>query len=72
MRLMSAERRRAASVGVLLAGYSALLGGLFGLAARPLIGVFLVLGGMALSLGSAHELICEKTGAAPESEQEAG
>jgi len=46
---------------VLLAGYSALLAGLFGLAAKPLIGVLLVLGGMALSVCSAAELVQEGT-----------
>jgi hypothetical protein len=55
----SARRRRAISVGVLLAGYSALLGGLFGLMAKPLISVLLVLGGMALSVCSATELVLD-------------
>jgi hypothetical protein len=40
---MDMSRRRAISVGVLLAGYSALLAGLFGLTAKPLIGVLMVL-----------------------------
>jgi hypothetical protein len=54
---MSVRRRRTISVGVLLAGYSALLAGLFGLTAKPLIGVLMVLGGMALSICSAAELV---------------
>ena len=58
---MSTRQRRAIGVGVLLAGYSALLAGLFGLAANPLIGVLLVLGGMALSVCSAAELVQEGT-----------
>jgi hypothetical protein len=47
-------------VGLLLVGYSALIGGSFGLAAKPLIGVLLVLGGMALLTCSAVELIQDK------------
>jgi hypothetical protein len=54
---MTMKRRRTISVGVLLAGYSALLAGLFGLTAKPLIGVLMVLGGMALSICSAAELV---------------
>jgi drug/metabolite transporter (DMT)-like permease len=57
---MSVRRRRAISVGLLLVGYSALIGGSFGLAAKPLIGVLLVLGGMALLTCSAVELIQDK------------
>jgi hypothetical protein len=57
---MSMRCKRAISVGVLLAGYSALLGGLFGLAAKPLIGVLMVLGGMALAVCSAAELVQEQ------------
>jgi hypothetical protein len=45
---------------VLLAGYSALLAGLFGLTVRPLLGVLMVLGGMALSICSAAELVQER------------
>lgn len=56
---MSTKQKRAIGVGVLLAGYSALLAGLFGLTAKPLIGVLLVLGGMALSVCSAAELVQE-------------
>jgi hypothetical protein len=57
---MSVRRRRAISLGVLLAGYSALLAGLFGLTVRPLLGVLMVLGGMALSICSAAELVQER------------
>jgi hypothetical protein len=59
MSSMSVSRRRAISLGVLLAGYSVLLAGLFGLTAKPLIGVLMVLGGMALSICSAAELVQE-------------
>jgi hypothetical protein len=61
------RRRRAISVGVLLAGYSALLAGLFGLTAKPLIGVLMVLGGMALSVCSAAELVQEQPDPDPHS-----
>jgi hypothetical protein len=57
---MNLNRRKSISVGVLLAGYSALIGGLFGLAAQPLVGVLMVLGGMALSICSAAELVQER------------
>ena len=60
---MSTKRKRAISMGVLLFGYSALLAGLFGFLAKPLIGALLVLGGMALSICSANELL---DGASPE------
>ena len=66
---MSVRRRRTVSVGVLLAGYSALLGGLYGLTAKPLIGVLLVLGGMALSIGSAAELVQDKPETSPDSHE---
>lgn len=56
---MSVSRRKAISVGMLLAGYSALIAGLFSLATEPLISVLEVLGGMALSLCSATELVHE-------------
>ncbi len=49
------------SVGMLLVGYSALIGGLFGLSAQPLIGVLMVLGGMALSICSAAELVRDRS-----------
>jgi hypothetical protein len=57
---MSLNRKKSISVGVLLAGYSAVIAGLFGLAAQPLIGVLMVLGGMALSICSAAELVQER------------
>lgn len=57
---MSVSRRRAISVVLLLFGYSALIGGTLGLKTNPLIGVLLVLGGMALLICSAHELIEDK------------
>jgi len=56
---MRVSRKRSVSVGILLIGYSALIAGLFGLANQPIIGVLMVLGGMALSLCSATELVCE-------------
>jgi hypothetical protein len=56
---VSVSRRKAISVGMLLAGYSALVAGLFSLASQPLLSVLVVLGGMALSLCSATELIQE-------------
>jgi hypothetical protein len=68
MSAMSVTRRRAISVGVLLAGYSALLAGLFGLTAKPLIGVLMVLGGMALAVCSAAELVQERPEPDPESQ----
>jgi hypothetical protein len=56
---MRVSRRKAIGVGTLLTGYSALLAGLFSLSTQPLIGVLMVLGGMALSLCSAAELVQE-------------
>jgi hypothetical protein len=56
---MSVSRRKSISVGMLLAGYSALIAGLFSLAIQPLISVLVMLGGMALSLCSATELVQE-------------
>lgn len=61
---MSVSRRKAISVGVLLAGYSALIAGLCALATQAtqaLIGVLMVLGGMALSICSASELVQERS-----------
>jgi hypothetical protein len=58
---MSVRRKKAISVGVLLAGYSALLAGMFGLTAQPLVGVLMVFGGMALSICSAAELVQEQS-----------
>jgi hypothetical protein len=57
---MSFNRRKSISVGVLLAGYSALIAGLFALSAQPLVGVLMVLGGMALSICSAAELVQDR------------
>jgi len=54
---MSVSRKKAISLGVLLAGYSAMIAGLFALTVQPLIGVLMVLGGMALSICSAVELV---------------
>lgn len=62
---MSVSRDRTISLLLLLFGYSALIAGLFALATRPLIGVLMVLGGMALSIGSAIELV--QVPAAPDS-----
>jgi hypothetical protein len=56
---MQINRNRAMNVGVLLSGYSAMLGGLFSLAFLPLVGVLMALGGMALSIAAAVELIRE-------------
>jgi len=56
---MSVSRRKAINLGVLLVGYSALIAGLFALAVLPIIGVLMVLGGMALSLCSANDLVRE-------------
>lgn len=58
---MNLNRRKSMSVGMLLVGYSALIGGLFGLSAQPLIGVLMVLGGMALSICSAAELVRDRS-----------
>jgi len=50
--------KRAIGVAVLLFGYTALLAGLFvGLSVNPIVGVLLVLSGMALSICTAIELI---------------
>jgi hypothetical protein len=57
---MSFNRRKSISVGILLVGYSALIAGLFALAVQPLIGVLMVLAGMALSICSAAELVQER------------
>ena len=54
---MTAKQKRAAGVGVLLVGYSAVIAGLFGLAAKPLVAVLLVLGGSALAICSAVEIV---------------
>ena len=54
---MSTKQKRAAGIGVLLTGYSAVIAGLFGLAAKPLLAVLLVLGGAALSICSAVEIV---------------
>jgi hypothetical protein len=45
--------------GLLLAGSAALFGGLIGLEYDPLIGVLLVMGGMALAISAACELLRE-------------
>ena len=54
---MSTKQKRAAGIGVLLTGYSSVIAGLFGLAAKPLLAVLLVLGGTALSICSAVEIV---------------
>jgi hypothetical protein len=54
---MRVSRERTISLVMLLVGYSALIAGLFALVAEPIIGVLLVLGGSALSLCSAIELV---------------
>jgi len=56
---MNISRKKSISVVMLLIGYSAMIAGLFGLASLPLVGVLLVLGGMALSVCSAAELTRE-------------
>lgn len=65
MKQMSVSRDRTISLLLLLIGYSALIAGLFALAAQPLIGVLMVLCGMALSIFSAIELV--QAPAAPDS-----
>jgi hypothetical protein len=57
---MEINRKRALSVGLLLSGYSALLGGIFSLAFLPLVGVLVALGGLALTINSAFELVVEE------------
>lgn len=54
---MSTKQKRAVGVGVLLVAYSAVIAGLFGLAAKPLVAVLLVLGGTALAICSAVEIV---------------
>jgi hypothetical protein len=51
------NRKSAIRVGALLTGYSAVLAGLFGLAVQPLVGVLMVLCGLALAVCSAVELV---------------
>lgn len=58
---MSMSRKRAISVAMLLTGYSALVAGLFALAIQPLVGVLMVLCGMALTICSAAELVQKPT-----------
>lgn len=60
---MSVSRERMISLVVLLTGYSALIAGLLALAVHPLLGVLTALGGMALSVCAAIELV--QTPAAP-------
>lgn len=62
---MSVNRGRTIGVGMLLTGYSALIGGMLCLAIQPIVSVLLVLGGMALSLCSATEIVQERSGAPP-------
>ena len=57
---MSFNLKKMISVSVLLVGYSALVAGLFGLSAQPLIGVLVALGGLALSICSVAELVRER------------
>ena len=54
---MSVRRDRMISLVMLLTGYSALIAGLLALAAHPLVGVLMALGGMALSVCSAIDLV---------------
>jgi hypothetical protein len=57
-RPLSMKARRIIGILMLLVGYTALLGGLFfGLAVNPIVGVLLVLGGLALSVCTAIELV---------------
>ncbi len=58
---MSFNRKKSISVGILLVGYSAVIAGLFALSVQPLIGVLVVLGGMALSICSAAELVQDQS-----------
>jgi hypothetical protein len=57
MDTMGDKGKRGISIAVLLTGYTAVQVGLIGLRTRPIIAVLLVLGGMALSLCSAAELV---------------
>ena len=61
---MDTKQKRAAGIGVLLTGYTAVIAGLFGLLEKPLLAVLLVLGGTALSICSAVEIV---EGAGPDS-----
>lgn len=55
---MSMTVKRTIGIVVLLVGYTALLAGLFyGLSVNPIVGVLMVLSGMALSICTAIELI---------------
>lgn len=47
------------SSGAIAAGSAAWLGGLWGLSISPLVGVLLILGGMALTITAAQELFQE-------------
>jgi hypothetical protein len=54
---MRVDRKRAVSLAVLLVSYSATIAGLVSLAILPLVGVLVTLGGSALAICSAAELI---------------
>jgi hypothetical protein len=62
---MSVSREKMISLVMLLTGYSALIAGLLALAVHPLLGVLMVLGGMALSVCSAIELVQAPAAAHP-------
>jgi hypothetical protein len=53
------NRKKAIGVALLLTGYSALIAGLFALSVQPLVGVLMVLCGMALTICSVAELVQE-------------
>lgn len=54
---MKEKGTRGINIAVLLTGYTAILSGLVGLRTRPIVAVLVVLGGMALSICSAVELV---------------
>jgi len=57
MNEMNGKGDRGTNIAVLLTGYTAILGGLVGLRTLPMVAVLVVMGGMALSICSAVELV---------------
>jgi hypothetical protein len=54
---MNEKGNRGINIAALLTGYTAILSGLVALRTRPIVAVLVVLGGMALSICSAVELV---------------
>ncbi len=54
---MRVSRERMGRLVMLLTGYSALIAGLLALGAHPLVGVLMAIGGMAISICSAIDLV---------------